>query len=123
MVSTAGINCKLNARVYVQMLHSPIRPLGPDICWWPGASCLRTLYCGPAGSPLEGRGGGGDMQTPATPLMSFPPPWVFLIIKISGLRTSGLSFGPHLGNTITGYTPKQLAPGLHQGVTGLGKVA
>lgn len=41
MVGAAGINCKLNSRMYVQMLLSTTkgeRALSPraDICWWPG---------------------------------------------------------------------------------------
>lgn len=42
MGSAAGINCKLNARMYVQMLPSTTKgervhcPQGRDICWWPG---------------------------------------------------------------------------------------
>lgn len=39
-------------------------------------------------------GGAGQGRADATPPMSFPPPWVFMIIKISGLRSSDIIWSP-----------------------------
>lgn len=50
----------------------------------------------------------------ATPLVSFPPHWVFQISRFQGSGPQTCA-GPHPGNTVAGYTPKQQAVGLHQG--------
>lgn len=87
------------------------------------AGGLGPLACGhcSAGSPLEGPGGGGRGQADASPPMSFPPPWVFLDYQDFRAQDLRLLLFPHLGNTVTGYTPKQQATGLHQGMMRLGK--
>lgn len=106
VVGAAGINCKLNSRMYVQMLPSTTKgerahcPQGRDVCWWPGGLLPVDIVVQPGWlttphtrtRPPEGRGWG---WADATPLMSFPPSWVFLIIKISGLRrTSDIFWSP-----------------------------
>lgn len=116
MVSTAGVNCKLNARVYVQMLHSPRTrhllvawgPLPADTVVWP-----RLVHPWRGGAEA----GTGRRHSP----MSFSPPWVFLIIKISGLRTSDFFWFP-IWETQSQATPESSRPrGLLQGMMGLGK--
>lgn len=68
-----------------------------------------------------GGAGHGRGQAAATPLMSFPPPWVFLMIKISGLRTSDFFWFP-TWETQSQAIPQSSRPrGLHQGTMRLGK--
>lgn len=87
------------------------------------AGGLGPLACGhcsvaPAGSPLEGRGGGGDRQTPLPDVilttLGIPD---YQDFRAQDLR---LLLVPHLGNTVTGYTPKQQATGASPGHDGAG---
>lgn len=89
------------------------------------AGGLGPLACGHcsaarAGSPLEGRGGGGDRQTPLPRCHSHHPGYSW-IIKISGLRTSDFLWFP-TWETQSQATPQNSRPrGLHQGMMRLGK--
>lgn len=116
VVSAAGINCKLNVRVCTNAAQpnrgcaGAMSPrAGHLLVAWGSLACP---HCS-AAWPVHPRGmvrGRAD----ATPLVSFPPHWVFLIPRFQGSGPQTCA-GPHLGNTVAGYTPKQQAVGLHQG--------
>lgn len=69
MGSAVGINCKLNARMYVQMLPSTTKgerahcPQERDICWWPGSLLPVDIVVQPGQFTPGGTGLGGG-QTP-----------------------------------------------------------
>lgn len=125
VVSAAGISCKLNVRVCTnaaQPNHRHEGALSPRarhlLVAWGRLACPHCSAAWPVHPRGTERG-----RAEATPLMSFPPHWVFPIPRFqgSGPQTSA---GPYLGITVAGYTPKQQAVGLHQGVVpglGLGK--
>lgn len=62
-----------------------------------------------------GAGTGTGRRLSPPPPMSFPPPWVFLDYQDFRAQDLRLPLVPHLGNTVTGYTPKQQATGASPG--------
>lgn len=101
--------------VYVQMQHSPTAAgamaprVGHLLVAWGSLACPHCSAAWPVHPRGMGRGRAGT-----TLLVSFPPHWVFLIPRFLGSGPQTCA-GPHLENTVAGYTPKQPAVGFHQG--------